>query len=109
MKELTSEELENALAKAQLEGRLAGVLFFDNTQIQSRHFIPELLAVQAQFPHMDFYRIDGIENPSVSKRYEVAYTPSLLLIRNLDEIARLEGPYERNKLRQRLSDLVKKL
>jgi len=55
---------------------------------------------------IEFYRIDVTENPTVTDELGVQAVPTLLVFRDGEEIARYEGPYSREALNERLTNLM---
>jgi thioredoxin 1 len=86
---------------------LVAVAFFDFGSIPCNHFRPELEAVAGQLDgKVEFYRLDVTENPSITDDLGVQAVPTLLVFRDGEEIARYEGPYSREALADRITQLL---
>lgn len=89
-----------------VEGPVA-VAFLDYDSVPCDHFRPELDAVSEQLEEkVVFYKIDVTENPSITEELGVEAVPTLLIFREGKEIARYEGPYSREALGDRISQLL---
>ena len=86
---------------------LVAVAFLDFGSIPCKHFRPELEAVASQLEaKVEFYRLDVTENPSITDDLGVQAVPTLLVFRDGEEIARYEGPYSREALTDRITQLL---
>jgi len=71
------------------------------------HFRPELSAVSDMLDgKIEFFRIDVTENPTITDELGVQAVPTLLVFRDGEEVARYEGPYSREALNERLTNLM---
>lgn len=92
-----------------LGSRLVAVAIHAYGSTPCEHFMPELEAVAGaeQFSgRISFYRLDGIENPTLAKVLGVRHIPTLLVFKDRAEIARYEGPYSRETMMDRLTRLL---
>ena len=55
---------------------------------------------------IEFFRIDVTENPTITDELGVQAVPTLLVFRDGEEVARYEGPYSREALNERLTNLM---
>lgn len=86
---------------------LVAVAFLDFGSIPCNHFRPELEAVASNLDgKVEFYRLDVTENPSITDDLGVQAVPTLLVFRDGEEIARYEGPYSREALTDRITQLL---
>lgn len=88
---------------------LVGVAFLGYDSVPCDHFRPELDGVAALLEgKIEFYRLDVTENPSITEHLNVEAVPTLLVFRDGEEIARYEGPYSREALKERIEALMAK-
>ncbi len=86
---------------------LVAVAFLDYCSIPCDHFRPELDATAEKLDSkVAFYKIDVTENPSITEMLGVKAVPTLLVFRDGEEIARYEGPYSREALGERITQLL---
>ena len=104
VKELTDQGLEGRVLES--DGMVA-VAFLDYGSIPCDHFRPELDAVSETLQgKIEFYKLDVSENPTITEELGVQAVPTLLVFRDGEEIARYEGPYSREALNERLTQLM---
>ena len=88
-------------------GGLRVVAFVEYGPPPCRHFKPEYEVVAKMFEGaIRFYEIDAQENPTVAKARAIESVPTTLVFRDCNEIARYEGPYSREFLRERIGPLI---
>jgi thioredoxin 1 len=104
VKELNDTGVEERVLES--EGVVA-VAFLDFGSIPCDHFRPELDAVaEMQDGKIEFYKLDVTENPTITDELGVQAVPTLLVFRDGEEIGRYEGPYSREALNDRLTQLL---
>ena len=104
VKDLNDQGLEERVLES--EG-LVAVAFLDCSSIPCDHFRPELDAVSDTLDgKIEVYKIDVSENPSITDELGVQAVPTLLVFRDGEEVARYEGPYSREALNERLTNLM---
>jgi len=104
VRDLNDQGLEERVLES--EGIVA-VAFLDFCSIPCDHFRPELTAVSETLDgKIEFYRIDVTENPTITDELGVQAVPTLLVFKDGEEIARYEGPYSREALGERLTNLM---
>ena len=104
VRDLNDQGLEERILES--EG-LVAVAFLDFCSIPCDHFRPELVAVSDMLDgKIEFFRIDVTENPTITDELGVQAVPTLLVFRDGEEIARYEGPYSREALNERLTNLM---
>ena len=104
VKDLNDTGLEERVLES--DGMLA-VAFLDYGSIPCDHFRPELDAVSDTLDgKVQFFKIDVTENPSITEELGVQAVPTLLIFREGEEIARYEGPYSREALNDRITQLL---
>jgi thioredoxin 1 len=104
VRDLNDQGLEERILES--EGVVA-VAFLDFCSIPCDHFRPELTAVSDMLDgKIEFFRIDVTENPTITDELGVQAVPTLLVFRDGEEIARYEGPYSREALNERLTNLM---
>jgi thioredoxin 1 len=85
------------------------IAFMRYTSIPCANFLPELMAMpEVMKDRLKFFYLDVDENPDITERMGVTAIPTLLVIRRKEEVARYEGPYSRDALRQRLDAVLSK-
>ncbi len=99
---------DQGLEQQVLEARgLVVIGFFEYRSIPCRHFGPEFeAAAEALEDKIGFYRIDAVENPTITEELGVEAVPTLLVFRDGEEVARYEGPYSREAIQSRLNELI---
>ena len=104
VKELNDTGVEERVLES--EGVVA-VAFLDFGSIPCDHFRPELDAVADMLEgKIEFYKLDVTENPTITDELGVQAVPTLLVFRDGEEIGRYEGPYSREALNDRLTQLL---
>jgi thioredoxin 1 len=104
VKDLNDHGLEERVLESD---GIVAVAFLDYGSIPCEHFRPELDAVSDTMGEkIEFYKLDVSENPSITDDLGVQAVPTLLVFRDGDEIARYEGPYSREALGERLTNLM---
>jgi len=104
VRDLNDQGLEERILES--EG-LVAVAFLDFCSIPCDHFRPELSAVSDMLDgKIEFFRIDVTENPTITDELGVQAVPTLLVFRDGEEVARYEGPYSREALNERLTNLM---
>jgi thioredoxin 1 len=104
VKDLNDTGLEERVLESDA---LVAVAFLDYGSIPCDHFRPELDAVAETLGgKVEFYKIDVSENPSITEELGVQAVPTLLVFREGEELARYEGPYSREALNDRLTQLL---
>ena len=104
VKDLNDQGLEERVLES--EG-LVAIAFLDYCSIPCDHFRPELEAVSETLEgKIEFCKIDVSENPSITDELGVQAVPTLLVFRDGEEVARYEGPYSREALNERLTNLM---
>lgn len=104
VRDINDQGLEERVLES--EGIVA-VAFLDFCSIPCDHFRPELTAVSESMDgKMEFFRIDVTENPTITDELGVQAVPTLLVFKEGEEIARYEGPYSREALGERLTNLM---
>ncbi len=103
---ITDKGLEDRIMET--DGLLA-VAFLDYESIPCDHFRSELDAAANKLDgKVKFCQIDISENPSITEELLIEMVPTLLLFRDGGEIARFEGPYSREMLCERITQLEAK-
>ena len=104
VKDLNDTGLEEKVLESD---GLVAVAFLDYGSIPCDHFRPELDAVSETLEgKVQFFKIDVTENPSITEELGVQAVPTLLVFREGEEIARYEGPYSREALNDRITNLL---
>ena len=104
VRDLNDQGLEEKVLESD---GLVAVGFLDFCSIPCDHFRPELKAVAEMLDgKIDFFRIDVTENPTITDELGVQAVPTLLVFRDGEEVARYEGPYSREALNERLTNLM---
>jgi thioredoxin 1 len=104
VKDLNDTGLEEKVLESD---GLVAVAFLDYGSIPCDHFRPELDAVSETLEgKVQFFKIDVTENPSITEELGVQAVPTLLIFREGEEIARYEGPYSREALNDRITNLL---
>ena len=86
----------------------AVIAFVSSNSIPSDHFRPEFEALsESMRKKAKFARIDCEENPSIVDFLKVQATPTTILYKGGEEVARWEGPYSRLALEERLRKEMK--
>ena len=104
VKDLNDTGLEERVLESD---GLVAVAFLDYGSIPCDHFRPELDSVADTLGEkVEFYKLDVSENPSITEELGVQAVPTLLVFREGEEVARYEGPYSREALNDRLTQLL---
>lgn len=75
--------------------------------IPCSHFRPEFEGLQAACPDdFVFLEIDAGEHPEFAEYMKIQAVPTMVVYRKLEEQARFEGPYSRERLLQDITALV---
>lgn len=82
-----------------LEGKTIVVAFLAPNSIPTEHFRPELEGINVGLP---VYRMDIEENPTMARELKVLDSPTTVLYRDSNELARWQGPYSRESLEERI-------
>lgn len=83
------------------------VAFMSTTSIPCDHFLPELTAMPALMKHrIKFYHLDMEENPTITDEMEVLAAPTLLVFKGGEEVKKMEGPYSKEALKDRLEEVL---
>lgn len=84
-----------------------GVTFFQYGSIPCGHFAPELRALAEAFrDRVAFATVDVQENPAITEEHGVTAVPTTLVFKDGEELARYEGPYSREALKERITDIL---
>jgi thioredoxin-like negative regulator of GroEL len=103
------ELLDRLLADLIVGPGCFAIAFMGHFSEACTHFWPEIRAVAHEWhKKIKFYSIDAIENPTLTDQFGVTAVPTLIVFKGGDEVARYEGPYSREALRERLGKLVGK-
>lgn len=106
VKVVNDKDLETAIVETK--GFLV-TCFFEVKSIPCAHFLPEFVGLSESLDdRAKFVRIEVTENPTAAREHGVDYVPTTLIWRGGKELARYEGPYSREALKDRLLDLMKK-
>ena len=70
---------------------------------ECRAMQPDLDAVAGEFGSVDLVVVDATERPDVTRELRVLGTPTLIAVRNGQELARFTGRRTRNELREMFS------
>lgn len=85
------------------------VAFLMRTSMPCDHFRPEFDGVAEKLEEKaTFFKIDAEENPTVTKMYDVEAVPTTVVFLDSEEIKRWEGPYSRETLVDRLTEVMAK-
>jgi thioredoxin 1 len=104
MKWLNDLDLEERLVNHK---GLLVVAFFGHESLPCKHFAPEYRAVaESMKGDVEFFRIDAVENPFIADVHGVEFVPVTIVFREGDQVACYEGPYNREALKKRISDLM---
>ncbi len=104
VRELNDHGLEERVLESD---GLVAVAFLDFGSIPCDHFRPELDGVAEMLGgKVSFFKIDVTENPTITEELGVQAVPTLLVFRDGEEIARYEGPYSREALNDRITQLL---
>jgi len=105
VKWINDSDLEEHVLEAK---QPVAVVFLNHDSISCKHYIPEFEAVADEFrKRMKFYKIDAVENPTITDDLGIDAVPTVLIFRDSDEIAKYEGPYSREALMERIGTLFK--
>lgn len=92
------------------EKDLFAVVLTSYESIPCQHFEPELRAIaELMDGRLRFYRVNATENPAAAEYLGVEAVPTVVIIRDREEIAKYEGPYSKEALKERLETLLKKI
>ena len=91
------------------ERRVIAMWFFSHESIACDHGREEIIAFEKDFKDIvKCVALDVDENPTLTEEMLVDAVPTLILIKDADEIARFEGPYSREMLGQRFKEIIKR-
>ncbi len=103
LRRITDEGLDTLI---QEDGWFA-VAFMSRFAIPCDHFLPELAAMPDMMEHrIGFHLIDIDENPTITDTLGITAVPTSLVFLDGKEMARYEGPYSREALKERLAQLL---
>lgn len=104
IRRITDEGLEDLLVR---ERGLFAVSFMTWDSMPCEKFNAELVELPDLLRgRLKFYVIDENENPSVSDEFRILTVPSMLVFRDGQEVARWEGVYTKECLKDRLETLL---
>ncbi len=87
----------------------AAVAFLAFDSYPCELFRPELEGTaEALVEWIRFWRLDVIENPTITDHLDVKAVPTVVLFKDGEEVKRFEGPYSRKALEQRLRDEIRR-
>lgn len=87
----------------------AAVAFLAHDSVPCDHFRPELeKTAEALVEWIRFWRLDAVENPTVTDHLGVEAVPMVLLFKDGDEIARWEGPYAAEAPEKRMREEIRR-
>lgn len=90
----------------ETDGHLC-VAFLSHTSAPCGHFAPEFAALAAALrDRMASAVLDADENPSITDECRVTAVPTTVLFLGGREVARWEGPYNREALKGRITDAM---
>lgn len=102
VKGVNDRDLDRAVI--EVKGHLV-VAFLSPDSVPSKHYAPEFEAVAEVFAdRAAFLWIDALENPTAADDYGVEAVPTTIVFRDGEEVARYEGPYDRQAIANRLKD-----
>jgi thioredoxin 1 len=104
IRQVTDEGFEDLIAR---ERGVMAVAFMAYCSVPCDHFKPELSALPDLLRgKVKFYQIDSEENPSISDVEKILAVPTLVIYREGIEIARYEGVYTKECLKDRIETLL---
>ncbi len=104
IKMVNDEGLEEAVLGG--DGYLVGA-FVQVASIPCGHFLPELKALSEILDgRAKFVMIEVTENPTIADDLGVQAVPTTLVWKGGEEVARYEGPYSKESLNERISELM---
>lgn len=105
---INDERLEKLLDQsANHKGDLFGIAFMSYASIPCAHFKPELAALPELLKdRITFHILDADENPTICGELDIHAVPMLLIFKDGVEIARYEGPYSKEALKERLETVL---
>lgn len=105
MIQVTDCGLEQAIVET---GGLLAVWFFDYESIPCDHSKPEVVRVAKEFPTIKFVKINVVENPLITEEMLIEALPTLLVVKDADEIGRFEGPYSFETMADRFKSILER-
>jgi thioredoxin-like negative regulator of GroEL len=104
MSRLTTELNDLALEHLLIEHEgYAAIAFLAFDSIPCDLFRPQLEeAAESLVEWIRFWRVDAVENPSVTDHLNVEAVPTVVLFKDGDEVARWTGPYSAAALEERM-------
>lgn len=105
---INDEHLEALLDQSvNHKGTLFGVAFMSHMSVPCDHFKPELSALPELLKdRIIFHILDADENPTICGELDIQAVPVLLIFKDGVEIARYEGPYSKEALKDRLETVL---
>jgi thioredoxin 1 len=98
---------DEGLEKLLQESPLFAIAFVSRVSIPCDHFLPEYSAMPEILGNrLAFFKIDHDENPSISDELGITAVPTLLVFKAGLVLARYEGPYSRETLKERLLQVL---
>lgn len=66
---------------------------------------PKLQKMEAEFPNIAFYSVNVDDDPGLAKQYKIRSVPTVILLRDGQEVTRIAGAALINPLRKAFRDL----
>jgi thioredoxin-like negative regulator of GroEL len=83
--------------------------FFQVESIPCTHYLPEFVGLSELLKdRATFVSIEVTENPTAAREHGVDCVPTTIIWLDGKDLARYEGPYSREALKNRILDLMKK-
>ncbi len=87
----------------------AAVAFLAFDSIPCDHFRPELKTLAEKLAEwVKFYRLEVVENPTITVELKVSAVPTLVLFKSGVEVQRWEGPYTAVALEERIRKEIRR-
>lgn len=67
---------------------------------------PKLAKIEAEFPDISFYSVSVDDNPGLAKQYKIRSVPTVILLKDGQEVNRIAGAALINPLRKAFRDLM---
>ena len=91
------------------ESGYVAVAFVAYASVPCDHFTPEFQNLEGCLRHpVRLLELDAVENPAISEFYQVIATPTTLLLKEAEVLARWEGPYSKEALGDRINQVIDK-
>ncbi len=104
--QINDQKLEERVLEAD---KHVCILFFAYDSKICEHQLPAFDDVAEQLrDRMEFYKINTIENPKITKQLEVKDVPTILIYHDGDEIARYDDMYSSASLMTRFTAVLNK-